>query len=112
MTLDEVTKSSFEECLSHTFVLKIPDGPEISVRLVAVDSLSSTAASPAGGSSEASGSSRESFSVLFIAPKDWRGRQRIYTLAHPQLGALDLFLVPIGPDDRGMRLEGIFNFAL
>jgi len=35
--------------------------------------------------------------------------QGIYQIAHPNLGTLDLFLVPIGPDAQGMCYEITFN---
>jgi hypothetical protein len=35
--------------------------------------------------------------------------QRIYRLEHPTLGALELFLVPLGPEGGGMRFEAVFN---
>lgn len=41
------------------------------------------------------------------AAKSWP--QGIYRIAHPQRGALDLFVVPVGPDGRGMCYEVTFN---
>ncbi|HWU53762.1 MAG TPA: hypothetical protein VN153_13220 [Tahibacter sp.] len=35
--------------------------------------------------------------------------QGIYQFDHPSLGALDLFLVPVGPDGQGMCYEITFN---
>lgn len=35
--------------------------------------------------------------------------QRIYTLHHPALGALDVFMTPLGPQAEGMRYEAVFN---
>jgi hypothetical protein len=35
--------------------------------------------------------------------------QAIYAMRHPTLGALDVFLVPIGPDAVGMRYQAVFN---
>jgi hypothetical protein len=34
--------------------------------------------------------------------------QHIYALEHTSLGKLELFLVPIGPDERGMRYQAVF----
>jgi hypothetical protein len=36
-------------------------------------------------------------------------RRGIYRLHHPARGALDLFMVPLGPDACGMRYEIVFN---
>jgi hypothetical protein len=49
------------------------------------------------------------FSVLFLAPSDTPIAQRTYRLTHPHLGELDLFLVPIAKDDRGVHYEAVFN---
>lgn len=35
--------------------------------------------------------------------------QGMYRLHHPQHGALDLFMVPVGPDGQGMCYEVVFN---
>jgi hypothetical protein len=40
-----------------------------------------------------------------VAPVLPQGIQR---LSHAELGELDLFLVPIGPDAQGMRYEAAF----
>jgi hypothetical protein len=54
------------------------------------------------------GQERLQFSLFF------RGRtapllpQATYSLSHPELGELDLFLVPIGADDDGVRYEAAF----
>ena len=35
--------------------------------------------------------------------------QRIYGVEHARIGRLDLFLVPLGPDDAGQRYEAVFT---
>ena len=52
---------------------------------------------------------QESFAVLFRGPQQPILPQAIYRLEHPRMGSLDLFLVPIGPDDTGMRYEAVFT---
>src|SRR5829696_8766336 len=52
---------------------------------------------------------KQPFSLLLVGPIRPMLQQAIYLLEHPTLGALDLFLVPIGPDKRGMRYEAAFN---
>lgn len=49
------------------------------------------------------------FSVVLRGARELRLAQGIYRLQHPSLGALDLFVVPIGPDAHGMRYEIVFN---
>jgi len=52
---------------------------------------------------------REPFTLLFRGPKSPVLPQRIYSLEHEALGRLEIFLVPIGPDEDGMRYEAVFN---
>ncbi len=35
--------------------------------------------------------------------------QQTCAFSHPQLGAFDLFIVPLGPDDEGMRYEAVIS---
>lgn len=49
------------------------------------------------------------FSIEFLGPRDPVLPQRIYRLEHPALGALELFIVPIGRDADGVRYEAVFN---
>lgn len=49
------------------------------------------------------------FSIVFRGPKDALLPQRIYRMEHAEIGAFDIFLVPIGPDDEGLLYEAIFN---
>jgi hypothetical protein len=52
---------------------------------------------------------RRGFSLVFQSAEAGHLRQGTYPLEHAQLGTLELFLVPIGPKDGGMRYEAVFN---
>lgn len=52
---------------------------------------------------------RQPFSALFRGPQERVFEQQVCLLEHPDLGILHLFLVPIGPDEKGMRYEAIFS---
>ena len=52
---------------------------------------------------------RHPFSIVFRGLKDKEWSQGMYTIDHKSLGKMDLFLVPIGPDDQGMCYEAVFN---
>ncbi len=60
---------------------------------------------------EAQGAGRLSrqFSLVWRGPPGARLEQRIYTVSHPALPPLDLFLVCLGPDAEGMRYEAVFT---
>lgn len=51
----------------------------------------------------------EPFSAYFHGPREAVLPQRIYRVEHDRLGEMELFLVPIGPDEKGMRYEVVFN---
>ena len=51
----------------------------------------------------------DAFSLLFIAPSGPFLPQAIYPMSHPTLGALEIFLVPLGPRDGGNAYEAVFT---
>jgi hypothetical protein len=57
----------------------------------------------------AAGLDRNPFRILFIGNSTPILPQRIYRLVHEQMGTVDIFIVPLGPDERGMRYEAIFT---
>jgi len=52
---------------------------------------------------------REPFALTFRGPLHVVLPQRIHPVQIDGLGTLHLFLVPIGPDEHGMRYEAIFT---
>jgi hypothetical protein len=53
---------------------------------------------------------RTPFSVIFRT--DQKGQyfeQGTYPIIHPEKGNIPVFLVPLGPDDKGMKYEAVFN---
>lgn len=52
---------------------------------------------------------RPPFSLVFVARDPRVLPQRIYRLAHGDLGDLDIFLVPIGKSADGVRYQATFN---
>jgi Domain of unknown function (DUF6916) len=52
----------------------------------------------------------ERFSIFFIGPSEPFLEQKIYSLEHEQMGAIDLFLVPVAQAERGIRYEAVFNY--
>jgi hypothetical protein len=55
------------------------------------------------------GTRASAFSLRFRGPERAFLPQQVRTLAHPQLGTLGIFLVPIGRADDGFLYEAIFN---
>jgi len=52
----------------------------------------------------------ERFSAFFRGPGDRYLEQKVYSLEHEQMGAFELFLVPVSQDQSGLRYEAVFNY--
>lgn len=66
-------------------------------------------ASPLSPQTSLTGAFRAPFRLIFHGPAQPVQPQATVPLDHPELGRLEIFLVPIGPDARGMRYEAIFT---
>jgi hypothetical protein len=75
------------------------EGVTLPVQLTSADAVGD--APPGGG--------RAPFSLMFSGPAEPIVRQGIYRLSHPELGTLDLFLVPLAPDGDGARYQAVFT---
>ena len=49
------------------------------------------------------------FIVLRTGQKQGYYPQGIYTVEHPEKGDLHIFLVPLGPDAKGIKYEAVFS---
>ena len=94
--LDRLTAADFAPHVGERFELLLPEGEPLGLRLSSCDELG-----------EAPEGARRAFSLLFHG--DRLVPQQIWTLRHPKLGELELFVVPLGPDEQGLRYEVIFN---
>ncbi len=52
---------------------------------------------------------REPFSLIFEIPGDTIYEQNTYPVHNKELGEFNLFLVPIGADENGVRYEAVFT---
>lgn len=96
--LDRLELESFLPHLKERFMLEADGAPPLELVLVEC--------SPLG---QGEGRSRTPFSLVFRGPSRPVMPQRIYRLLNEGMGALELFLVPIGPDREGMRYEAVFT---
>jgi hypothetical protein len=99
--LDKLTVSEFEPHIEAVFPAELPDDGPVDLRLIAALAL---------GEPIEEGR-RAPFSLIFLGPDRPMLDQRIHPIAHPTLGRLEVFLVPIGPakDRPGLRYEAIFT---
>jgi hypothetical protein len=93
--LEQLTLDSFRPYVGDNFAVQ--GGMEL--QLVECEATSSPAAD----------GSRTQFHLVFIGPANPVLPQQIYSLEHPSMGVLGIFIVPIGPDERGMRYEAVFT---
>jgi hypothetical protein len=95
--IESITHESFESILGDNVAVRAED---IDFQAV-VKSVNLLRESPGQG--------RQPFSVVLQSQDTENHGQRTYRLSHPDLGDLELFLVPVGGDEEGIRYEIIFN---
>mgnify|MGYP001554132432 CR=1 FL=1 len=89
----------FHACLEQAFSLDTGEGDQLELTLVSVER------HPHGDTFE----NKEVFSILFRGPVDRQIMQNTYTLENETMGELALFIVPVGPDQKGMCYEAVFS---
>ena len=100
LDLKTVTHEDFAACLKQTFTIDDGVHGTVEIELVEVECRDNVAPEAA---------SRRRFSILFLGAPEPLLAQGIYRLRHAHLGVMELFLVPVGPDPKGMRYEAVFT---
>ncbi len=95
--LEKLKVEDFAGRVGERFRLDPGEGPTLDLELTEARGMP-------GGSDR-----RQPFSLVFRGPAEPLLAQRIWRLEHTDLGALDIFLVPIGGDEKGMRYEAVFS---
>jgi hypothetical protein len=96
--LEKMRREDFEPHLNTAFRL-LHGGPEpLELELIEIT----------GGEERYENS--YTFSLLFRGGPHFSLRQHIFTLEHPALGPLELFLVPVSQEPDGFRYEAVFNY--
>lgn len=99
MNIAEAKRETFEPYLETTFQASTGDDLAFEAQLIEVSPMGETVG-PNG---------RKAFSLVLRGPSNKAPEQGVYRIVHQELGTLDLFLVPIGPDDQGMKYEAVFT---
>jgi len=99
--LDELTLGRLAPLVGSDFAVAL-DAPW-DLRLTLAE------ASPLSPQTSFTGAFRSPFRLIFHGPAQPVHPQQTLPLDHPQLGRVEIFLVPIGPDAVGMRYEAIFT---
>jgi hypothetical protein len=107
LRLDAVTCAEFAAHLGSKFRVWAESGETAEIKLFKAEELPDWAQRHRSGELP---SRRVPFSLLFLGTKDSGLKQACYRLEHRQLGRFDLFLVALGPDQRGrVRYEAVFG---
>jgi len=98
--LDRLQSADFEPYLAQEFQVRLDGSEPIWLELVNVTELGAARQSDM----------RRPFSLIFLGPPSNQYLlQGTYRLEKPQMGGLDLFMVPLGPQAGRMRYEVIVN---
>jgi hypothetical protein len=98
--LESLAASHFAPHEGEAFLVSQDGGVAVELMLISVTEFTKGVPSPG---------ERVPFSLLFRGPADRPLSQRIHRLEHPVMGALDLFIVPLGPREGGLVYEAVFN---
>ena len=98
--MDRHDVSVFATRRGQTFVMRLAGGEASELELVEVRDL---------GRRKTAGGEFSNYALTFLARKGPPLAQAIYRLEHAELGALDVFLVPVARDAEGVRYEAVFN---
>jgi hypothetical protein len=98
--LDTITIDTFAPRLGEIFRILVEDRRGIVVKLTGVTRHG--AGAPEGGM-------RVPFTLAFHTLPDDVIPQGTYRVEHDEMPPMDLFVVPMEPDERGMRYEAVFG---
>ncbi len=96
MTSPLPSRQAFARQVGSRFRAETPGRPPFDLELLQLDE---NRAAPG----------QEAFALIFGGPPDAPVTQATYRLSQPEVGPLDLFLVPLAADDRAVRYEAVIN---
>jgi hypothetical protein len=102
--LANLTVDAFQPRVGDRFRIRPSPESTIDAELIEARALGESGRSPAKGSVRPT-----PFALLFRTTLKGALPQRIYQVEHDEMGAYDIFLVPVGPDAVGMVYEAIFT---
>jgi len=94
--IENITKATLEPYLNETFEIRFDDGGVVELKLIEC--------------TDNSKNDQEVFWFIFEGPQEKALPQRIYRFTHPQLGEVDLFIVPVSGGKKGLlHYQSLFN---
>ncbi len=101
MDLSRLKSDDFAPFLHQIFRVQLEGVPPIELELILVADLKEMR--------PLTPEQRQPFRLCFLGPvSDYYLIQRLYLLDHEVMGALEIFITPLGPDAGRMRYEAIF----
>jgi hypothetical protein len=94
----QLTIDLFSDKVGQAWTIDEPQAPPLELTLIEAQALRNYAKL-----------AREPFSLLFTTRGDFVLPQRIYGLRHATLGAMELFLVPVGREGDVTTYQAVFN---
>jgi hypothetical protein len=101
---DYLCAATFSTQLDTSFRIHLSPIIAMDVELVEV-----TEKGAVDGQQPPAAAGQERFSIVFRGSRDKRLQQGMYQMQHDQLGAFNLFLVPVGQAQDGVYYEAVFN---
>ncbi len=95
------TAEDFRQHLGTKFGVRVETQRRLELELAEVKDYRPQSNEPGG---------MERFSLFFYGPGDVMLNQGTFTLDHPAMGELVIFMVPVARDPRGFRYEVVFNY--
>ena len=102
--LDTATSATFKPHVGDRFEVTPQEGEPFEVVLSSCEE--TTYGSPG---ERAETAQRVPFSLVFVGPAEHAVNQQICAFSHPELGAFDLFIVPVARVEAGVSYEAVFN---
>ena len=104
-SLDTLTVDVFQPRVGETFRIHVRPDNELEAELIEARALGGV---PVRAEVQTS-RRRTPFSLSFRTSLTALLPQSIYEVAHDEMGSYEIFLVPVGPDGKGMVYEAIFT---
>ena len=97
--LETFTIDTFSGRVGETFRVVVDDTHELRTELVEAHTW---------GTDDDQRRQRVPFTLVFRGPGPVVLPQQTYTVQHEEMGEMEIFLVPIGSDAKGVRYEAVF----
>jgi hypothetical protein len=102
--LDQFTIDTFKPLAGAPFQVRVQGSDRLTMTLESV-----TAIPVAGWRPEEAAEHRQPFSLVFLGPPQLVLPQAIYRFEHDEVGAFEIFIVPIGRTAQGVSYEVVFS---